>query len=437
MDEPTGGEHRRWHENDWDGVLAGQGTADRYFARPGLVRKERLAQFVPPEYHPTTFAVSSFETLVSAASSLQRDLPSTGGTSDQTVAFVLKQAHSSNASGIRFLSFLDLAALSAAADTTAAAANGGSNSRGSEGASQEALLLPSALAAATCGGAVAVALASRRSGSSSGSTARSAGAAAGTAAAVAVLSGLALVSVTRAVNSALCASSAAASRRRSHAIVADLRRLLRPDAEGKRRTWVLQRFVSPWLHEGRKFHLRILLLCVGDLEAYVHEDVRLLVATEPFARGREDGKNTLAHVTNMGANQQHPGYSATTQNLPLSVLGEEQAERILRHASEALGATLARLRAAGRRHFFTTANCWELFGTDFVVEAGSGRTLLLEVNPSPSLAMHGDGPGMRARLVGPDPLAEVPSGWRPVLLPEARAAAAASGLAGDGDGAGG
>ena len=57
----------------------------------------------------------------------------------------------------------------------------------------------------------------------------------------------------------------------------------------------------------------------------------------------------------------------------------------------------------------TTRNCWELFGADFLMDrrrlsraatafavkigafAGHGSVILLEINPSPSLAMYGEG----------------------------------------------
>merc|ERR1712157_81562 len=92
-------------------------------------------------------------------------------------------------------------------------------------------------------------------------------------------------------------------------------------------------------------------------------------------------------------------------------------------AIEVLGETLQRVRTAGRRHFFTTSNCWELFGVDFLIEGGSGRVLLLEINPAPSLAMYSDrgvnAAAVRDSLLGPDPLKEaLPAGWRPVPIGE-------------------
>ena len=106
--------------------------------------------------------------------------------------------------------------------------------------------------------------------------------------------------------------------------------------------------------------------------------------------------------------------------------------------SDVLAKTLTNLRAAGRRHFFTLPNCWELFGVDFLVEARSARTLLLgivgplerwdtgtellfrpmprllEINPSPSLAMYS---ADLKDLVGEDPLScELSPAWHQLQL---------------------
>lgn len=45
--------------------------------------------------------------------------------------------------------------------------------------------------------------------------------------------------------------------------------------------------------------------------------------------------------------------------------------------SQVLAETLSRLRQAGRRHFFTLPNCWELFGADFLLEAVTARPVFL------------------------------------------------------------
>ncbi|CAK0806479.1 unnamed protein product, partial [Prorocentrum cordatum] len=362
-------ETSRWHRHDWDAVLSGGATADRYFARPGLIRKDRLAGFAPPDRHPATAAASSFAELRAALFRLGVRSSEAAGRGEAApdpacVQFVLKKAHSSNASGIRFLTGADAQA-AAPADARRAAKKRAAP--GELGARRAA-----ALAVAGAAGVLAAAALGAREPR----RAEPRGAAAG-----------------------------------------ELRRLLGPaageeerDGGGKPEVWVVQRYVAPALHQGRKFHLRALLLCVGDLSAYLHEGARVLLASEPFELGRRDAGRFYAHVTNMGASSGHDGFAEGAQNLPLSALGaEEEAERILREAAQAVGGTLARLRAAGRRQFFTLPNCWELFGVDLLLdESRSRRVLLLEVNPSPSLAMFGDPDTVRQRLLGGDPLQDAP-----------------------------
>jgi len=206
----------------------------------------------------------------------------------------------------------------------------------------------------------------------------------------------------------------------------------------KRPVWILQRHIAPALVKGRKFHLRALLLCVGDLDAYVHRDVRALLATETFEAGRHDAANLRAHVTNMGVQKlldDAGEYNEALQNLQLTdaaselyskATAEDQADEIRRRICDILGETLRRVRAGGRRQLFTLPNCWELFGVDLLLEEAASwqddrreggtpeeaqaplpehRLVLLEVNASPSLAMYGaEAEDVRRQLLGPDPL---------------------------------
>eukprot|EP00434_Breviolum_minutum_P024381 symbB.v1.2.021531.t1/scaffold1865.1/size98072/8 len=105
----------------------------------------------------------------------------------------------------------------------------------------------------------------------------------------------------------------------------------------------------------------------------------------------------------MAANSEVSGYCEKEQNVALKELGEQLATKIFGELSQVLAETLSRLRQAGRRHFFTLPNCWELFGADFLLEAVTARPVLLEINPSPSLAMYSSD---LASLIGDDPLNE-------------------------------
>ncbi|ETV75594.1 hypothetical protein H257_10008 [Aphanomyces astaci] len=158
---------------------------------------------------------------------------------------------------------------------------------------------------------------------------------------------------------------------------------------GDGQTRVVQKYVQSTLLDGKKFHLRVLVLAVGHLDVYVYDRCRVLVASAPFSVEALD--NSLVHITNMGINQaRNAQYDAAAQNrllsdvFPAHIVANvmDQVHRISRHMFRAVG--------SNRRHFFSVSNCFELFGVDFMMDDHS-RVVMLEVNPDPSLAMFHDG----------------------------------------------
>jgi len=208
--------------------------------------------------------------------------------------------------------------------------------------------------------------------------------------------------------------------------------------------WVAQACVPslPLLARGHKFHLRCLVLFAGDLEVFVYDDARVLIAPVPM-----DDPGDHAHVTNRSFNKEHAAYVAATHNVALgdcAALGDGAAwgdrggalkqvraitatlaKALVAHAADmaaARGAAAAgdAARAAGaeaagdaaeaagdaagaadappppppgagkkpQRHFFALPNAYELFGFDFMVDDGM-RVVLLEANPEPSMDMWG------------------------------------------------
>eukprot|EP00937_MAST-01D_sp_MAST-1D-sp2_P001993 g1993.t1 len=173
---------------------------------------------------------------------------------------------------------------------------------------------------------------------------------------------------------------------------------LRPAmADGDRR--VVQEYVAPHLLRGRKYHVRALALAVGDLRVYLHDEARVLVATEPLRMGHLGDR--FSHVTNLGTNEGHAAYCAARQNFALRPAGAEAADPAdaapLCEAATA-GALFKQMRtitsdvfealSRNRRHFFSLPRCHELFGLDFMVDE-SLRVWLLEANPDPSMKMFG------------------------------------------------
>eukprot|EP00913_Durusdinium_trenchii_P032490 g30418.t1 len=316
-----------------------EAVAQRYYLRSGLVRKDRLLHFVPSKRHPTTRVVRSLL-------ELQRHLQELGVRPTrldrgpkEAVKYVLKKAQSSNASGIRFFTEEDAWQLPKFCEADAI------------------VQIPTEPPWLALLGLVALLwtlhATPRRRWERRLCTA--------------ALLALSLQQLRNAWRARKCAG----------------------ELLGGADVWVLQRNVTPYLHEGRKFHLRALLLCVGD----------------PWTRG--------------------PGFdplraTESKQNMSLDELGEVSSE-IFQQLCEVLTRTLNNLRTTGRRHFFTLPNCWELFGVDawladFLVNSAR-EVLLLEVNPSPSLAMYrgsyGDLLGVESPLQEP-----LPSQWRRLPLME-------------------
>lgn len=170
------------------------------------------------------------------------------------------------------------------------------------------------------------------------------------------------------------------------------------EAEGAPRDacWVAQRCIpSLPILGGHKFHLRVLVLVVGDLDFYVYDDARVLAAPVPMADASDQG-----HVTNQSFNRAHPAYDESVHNASIGDAAELQGGRVVLKRCRAIVATLAKALAAhdaahknkdgernkDKRHFFALPNAYELFGFDFMVDE-SGRCVLLECNPEPSMGM--------------------------------------------------
>ncbi|KAJ1461803.1 hypothetical protein M885DRAFT_611412 [Pelagophyceae sp. CCMP2097] len=186
--------------------------------------------------------------------------------------------------------------------------------------------------------------------------------------------------------------------------------------------WIAQRAVASLLLDGRKFHLRALLLVVGDLDAFVFDDARVLVA--PCAPTNDYDEH--AHVTNRSLNMRHAQYDVERHNMSLKECaaldggGDEPrwprggALRQMRDISAALSAQLVKhseslkeargtandgdadapprppqeAKPKSKRVFFPLPNTWELFGLDFMVDTDR-EIVLLEANPEPSMDMWG------------------------------------------------
>lgn len=166
---------------------------------------------------------------------------------------------------------------------------------------------------------------------------------------------------------------------------------------------ILQRYIQPPpILGGRKFHIRALVLVVGNMDVCLYKDMRVLISPEPLSWG-----NTLdlhQHITNRSFNLRHFAYKESQCNVSLSSCKEllpydipNQVNAICRDVFISL--------SRKRSKFFTLPNCYELFGLDFMVNQ-EGKVFLLEANPDPSLDMFG---ATYRQIVGStSPLQELP-----------------------------
>jgi len=172
------------------------------------------------------------------------------------------------------------------------------------------------------------------------------------------------------------------------------------------RQYVVQEYVTnPLLIGGRKFHLRVYVLCVGRLAVYVNPRMLALFSSAPY---NADMSDLRAHLTNTCF--QGP-------DAKVSLLEDELPEKA-RAVTDEVCAVVRDLFAAAESdpiNFQSLPEAFEFFGLDFLVtEDLSVR--LLEVNAYPDFKQT----GARLRPVVDDMFAETAAllvaGTEPRLL---------------------
>jgi len=182
--------------------------------------------------------------------------------------------------------------------------------------------------------------------------------------------------------------------------------------QAKRGCWLLQQYVKDLLLlDGRKCHLRVHAVAIGDSEVAVHRHSLVLPASLPFTTDGDSLTNLLIHATNVYQQKAGGGTAngsvtlaqaaeiwskqgctsglrgdAGGEALPLAA--EELLERLEASIHEAV-ATIFLSAAQAPLGFFPLANCFQLFGIDFLVDSQL-RLHVLEVNSDPSLSIFGE-----------------------------------------------
>lgn len=182
-------------------------------------------------------------------------------------------------------------------------------------------------------------------------------------------------------------------------------------------TYVLQRYIeNPLLNDGRKFHIRLHVLCVGDICVYVHQNAVVLLSSRAYSNNLSD---RAAHITNHCVQDAiKPERGDVTANIEMDLLqacghmwretkaarsafpsGPEQLHAWLFDALCSAAASVVETALAGPPlGFFPMAGSSELFGMDFMVVQRHDKSdfseapfelRLLEVNSDPSMAVFG------------------------------------------------
>ncbi|KAI1118355.1 survival protein sure-like phosphatase/nucleotidase [Nemania sp. NC0429] len=174
--------------------------------------------------------------------------------------------------------------------------------------------------------------------------------------------------------------------------------------------------------DGRKFHIRTYVACVGALDVYVYRPMLALFAGKPYAAPRYAPREQQAddvgaidldaHLTNtclqrsVAANTVQlfwdldlpplalPSSSTTTTGTTGTSPSPSPSTRdakshIFEQICEVTGEAFEAAARSMQMHFRPLGNAFEVFGVDFLVDE-AGRTYLLEVNAFPDFRQTGD-----------------------------------------------
>jgi tubulin---tyrosine ligase len=156
----------------------------------------------------------------------------------------------------------------------------------------------------------------------------------------------------------------------------------------------LRHFVAqPYIHpplllegDGRKFHVRTYVLCVGCLSVYVYKPMLALFAAKPYSPPWDSLDDVESFLTNTCL-QGSPNENAVRRfwDLPLP---QAQLDDIFEQMCKVTGELFEAAARAMPIHFQTLPNAFEVFGLDFLIDS-AGRPYLLEVNAFPDFKQTG------------------------------------------------
>ncbi|CAK7274186.1 hypothetical protein SEPCBS57363_006031 [Sporothrix epigloea] len=169
--------------------------------------------------------------------------------------------------------------------------------------------------------------------------------------------------------------------------------------------------VQPYIHPplllpatgGRKFHIRVYVLCLGALRVYVHRDMLALFAatayTPPWAIEGGNGDNSddgdkvrspnlAAHLTNTCLQDEADKGDSVRRFWDLEETGHSMdggttfKDVIFDQICRVTGEVFEAAAVAAPIHFQPLSHAFEVYGLDFLVSAGAPATLASSFSPS-------------------------------------------------------
>jgi tubulin---tyrosine ligase len=156
----------------------------------------------------------------------------------------------------------------------------------------------------------------------------------------------------------------------------------------------LRHFVAqPYIHpplllpgDGRKFHIRTYVCCVGALRVYVYQDMLALFAAKAYKAPYEASDDIETFLTNTCL-QSSPNEN-TVQLLSSLPVEASMLDSIRKQIGEITGELFEAAARAMPIHFQPLPNAFEVFGLDFLVDEDGG-VWGLEVNAFPDFRQTG------------------------------------------------
>mmetsp|Transcript_4680 Transcript_4680/g.6233 ORF Transcript_4680/g.6233 Transcript_4680/m.6233 type:complete len:478 (-) Transcript_4680:109-1542(-) len=163
---------------------------------------------------------------------------------------------------------------------------------------------------------------------------------------------------------------------------------------------VLQRYLQPLLINACKFHLRVFVVVVGNIEVYVSPDFLAIFSLQEY--DANDLSKSRAHLTNIAyqdiqsmQDQQRcmRAFDETKQDMIKSGLvnnmkeAQEKINSVKQTVYDMVKETLHAV--SSELTFQARTNCFEIFGFDFMISP-DWNVWLLEANSQPDLAKAGD-----------------------------------------------